>query len=82
MCFFPVQQIPPPISSRLSKSTLAKSKYYKKTQSLDSKTQSFTQTTKSNIKDILKIKSIFLKLSARKIIEIYNIANNNQVKSK
>jgi len=46
-------------------SILAKSKYYPKT-------KSFIQATRDNIKDILKIKKAFPKLSPRKIIEIHN----------
>jgi len=72
-----ISRIPLPISLRPSKSILAKSKYYKKIQFFKLKTQSFIQATKSNIKNILKIKDVFLRLSSNKIIKIHNVADNN-----
>ena len=59
-----------------------KDKYYKKAQSSDLKTCLFSQAIKDNIENILKIKDAFPKLFPSKIIEIYNIANNNRKKSK
>jgi len=63
-----ISRIPPPIPSRLSKSVLAKSKFYK-TNSSSSMSfkpigQFYTQAFQENIKDIVKIKENFLNLSA------------------
>jgi len=63
-----ISRIPPPISSRPSKSVLAKSKFYK-TNSSSSMSfkpigQSYAQAFQKNIKDIVKIKENFLNLSA------------------
>jgi len=56
-------KILPPISPRPSKNILAKSKYYKKHQSTDSNSNfnklSYAQVSKSNIKNIIKIKEVF-----------------------
>ena len=70
-----ILRIPPSITSRPSKSILAKSKFYLKN-------WSFTQATKDNSKEILKIKKVFSKLSPDKIIEIQNIVNKDGKKSK
>ena len=61
---------------------MAKSKFYKKSQSLDSKNKFFALTTKNNFENILKIKNIFSKLLSGKIIEISNVVNNSGVKDK
>ena len=61
---------------------MAKSKFYKKSQSLDSKNKFFALTTKNNFENILKIKNIFSKLPSGKIIEISNVVNNSGVKDK
>ena len=63
-----ISRIPPPIPSRLSKSVLAKSKFYKtnssSSMSLKPIGQFYTQAFQENIKDIVKIKENFLNLSA------------------
>jgi len=61
---------------------LAKFKYFKKTQSLDSNICLFAQATKDDIENILKIKNVFPKLSSSNIIKIHNIANNKKIKNK
>jgi len=58
-----ISKVSSPISSKPSKSVLAKSKFY-------AKNYSFAQATKENIKEILKIKKAFSKLSSGKIIKI------------
>ena len=78
-----ISRILPPISPRPSKSILAKSKYFKKNQLLNKNNYSYiksnnhlyTQASKGNIKDIIKIKNTFLKLSFNKIIKIHNITS-------
>jgi len=81
-----ILRIPLPISSRPSKSMLAKSKIFNKNQPSNSSSnfnnQSYVQVSKSNIKEIIKIKDTFPKLSFDKITEIYNIINNTSQKSK
>ena len=64
-----ISKVPPLIPPRPSASVLAKSKYH-------NKGKSFTQDTKNSVKDILKIKEAFPKLSLNKIIEIHRVANN------
>jgi len=81
-----ISRIPLPIPSRLSNSVLAKSEYFKKNQLLNiaskSNKQLYIQVFKGNIKEIIKIKNAFPKLSSEKIIEIHNITNNIKPKSK
>ena len=48
----------------------------------NSNNQSYIQTSKGNIKEIIKIKNTFPKLFSKKIIEIHNITNNIELKSK
>ena len=57
---------------RLSKETLAKSKFNK----INNNRKSYTQASKFNIENIIHIKNIFPKLSTKKVIEINNIVNN------
>ena len=76
-----ISRISPLIPSRPNKSILARSKYFKKIQSSNfqsssSNNCSYVQASKGNIKEIIKIKDTFLKLSSNKIIEIYDITNN------
>ena len=74
-----------PISSRPSKIILDKSKYYKNQSSnlaLKSNNRLYIQASKDNIKEIIKIKNTFSKLSSNKIIKIYNITNNIGSKNK
>jgi len=59
---------------------LAKSKFYKKSCSLNSKDRFFALTIKSNFDNILKIKNTFSKLPSGKIIQIHNVVNNSGVK--
>jgi len=68
------------ISLRPSKSVLAKSKFFKKNQTLNSNNLSYTQASKEDIKNIIKIKDAFPKLPSNKIIEIHNIINNKGIK--
>ena len=85
-----ISRILPPISPRPSKSILAKSRYFNKNQPLNKNNYSYTksnnhlyaQASKGNIKDIIKIKNTFLKLSFNKIIKIHNITNRKGVKGK
>ena len=67
-----ISRISPLIFSKPSKSVLAKSKFYPKN-------HLFTQATKGNIEEILKIKEVFSKLSPGKIIKIQN---KNRIKNK
>ena len=68
------------IPPRLSKSILAKLKYYKEkpssSLSFTNNSQLYTQVFKNNIKDIIKIKENFLNLLAKKIKEVHKILNN------
>jgi len=68
-----VSRILPFILSRLSKETLAKSKFNKKT---NNNKNSYAHTLKSNVENIICIKDAFLKLSTKKVIKINNIINN------
>ena len=75
-----------PILSKPYKSVLAKSKIFKKNQTLDLNSKfnksSYTQASRNNVKDIIKIKDIFSKLSVDKVNEINNIINKLSQKSK
>ena len=77
-------RIPPPIPPRLSKKVLEKSKFYKKIMNSSSTTpqtnQLYAQASKSNIKNIIKIKENFLNLSAKKVEEIYKVFNKPKKK--
>ena len=85
-----ISRILPPISPRPSKSILVKSKYFNKNQPLNKNNYSYiksnnhlyAQASKDNIKDIIKIKNTFLKLSFNKIIKIHNITSRKGVKGK
>ena len=77
-----ISRVPSSISPRPSKSVLAKSKYFKKIQSLNSNNCLYTWAFKDNIKEIIKIKDAFPKLSSNKIIEIHNITSNKGLKGK
>ena len=81
-----ISRIPLPIPFRPSKSVLAKSKLYKKNQSLSSDSNSnskwYAQSSKGNISEIMKIKEAFSKLSSKKISEIYKVINNSGFKGK
>jgi len=81
-----ISRIPLSIPFRPSKSTLAKFKLYKKNQFLSSDSNSnskyYTQSSKGNISEIIKIKEAFPKLSSEKISEIYKVINNSGFKSK
>ena len=70
------------IPFRPNKSNLAKSKYYKRIQSSKLKILLFTQATKCDIENILKIKDVSSRLSSNKIIKIHNIVNNDRTKNK
>ncbi len=73
-----------PILSKPNKSVLAKSKIFKKNQTLDLNSKfnksSYTQASRNNVKDIIKIKDIFSKLSVDKVNEINNIINKIESK--
>jgi len=75
-----------PIFPRPNKSVLANSKFFKKNLTLDLNSKfnksSYTQASRNNIKDIIKIKDIFSKLSVDKVNEINNIINKLSQKSK
>jgi len=85
-----ISRILPSISLRPSKNILAKSKYFKKNQLLNkddcsyikSYNHLYAQASKGNIKDIIKIKNTFPKLSFNKIIKIHNVTSRKGVKSK
>lgn len=81
-----ISRIPSPIFSRPSKSVLAKSKFYKKNQSLTlelkSNNKSYVQASKSNISEIIKIKEAFSKLSSNKVSEIHRVINDLGYKGK
>ena len=49
---------------------------------LKSNNRLYTQASEDNIKEIIKIKNAFSKLSSNKIIKIYNITNNIESKDK
>ena len=69
------------ISLRLSKKVLEKSKFFKRKGKISAKninsqnSQSYVQTSTSNIKQIVKIKKNFLGLSSKKIKEVYKVIN-------
>jgi len=69
-----ISRIPPPISPRPSMNILVKSKFFK-SQSSPKRSQSnnlsYTQASKANVKNIVKIKDVFPKLSASKVLEIH-----------
>jgi len=84
-----VSRISSPISSRLSKIVLEKSKFYKfkmtffssSSNSLSSHSRClYTQISKNNIKNIVKIKKTFSNLSAKKIEDVHKVLNNNKKK--
>ena len=81
-----ISRILPPISLQLSKSVLAKSKFFKGNQELKLNKQSnkslYTQASKYNVQNFLKIKNVFPKLSLNKISEIYNVMSNLNKKDK
>jgi len=74
-----VLRIPTSIPSRLSKKILVKSKFNKK---INSNKNSYIQTSKSNIENIIYIKDIFSKLPTKKVIEINDIVNNKMGQAK
>ena len=69
-----------PISSRPSKSVLAKSKFYKGDQM--SKPKLYAQASEKKINEIIKIKDIFSKLLSHKILEIHKVIDNSENKGK
>ena len=71
-----VSKIPSSISFRLSKSIVAKFKIFKKNQvtTLTNK-PIYMQTSTSNVKNIIKIKDVFLKLFTDKVLKIYKVLN-------
>jgi len=71
-----ISKIPPLISLRLSKSVLAKSKFFKKNQATSLLIQpTYAQASSRNINDKIKIKDSFLKLFTNKVSEIHNVIN-------
>jgi len=72
-----ILKVSPPISPRPSKSILAKSKFFKKNSTLDpahkSNKQLSAQIFKNNIRNIIKIKETFPKLSSQKVSKIYKV---------
>ena len=77
-----VSRIPSLLFSRLSKTILDKSKFYKKNQSANGNNRTYTQASKNNVDNIIKIKDTFSKLLAKKIIEIHDIVNSKEKKNK
>lgn len=79
-----VLRIPPFISPRLSKSVLTKLKKKNQVSTLYFQLNKLTymQASISNVKDIIKIKDVFLKLSTNKVSEIYKLMNNLSQKEK
>ena len=80
------KQIPLPIPLRSSKSVLAKSKFFKRNLSFNSASKSnewlYIQISKDNIKESVKIKENFPKLSSHKVMKIYKVINNMNQKDK
>ena len=74
-----VSRIPPSISPRPNKETLAKLKFNKK---INGNKKSYTQTSKSNVENIICIKDAFPKLPTKKVIEINDIVNNKTGQAK
>ena len=76
-----MSRIPLPIPPRLSKTVLAKSKYFNKNQLLNSLSSNnnclYTQASKSDIENIIRIKDAFLKLPSIKVNEIHKVINNS-----
>jgi len=75
-----ISKAPLPIHPKPSKSVLAKSKFYKGDQM--TRPKSYTQASKGNINEIIKIKDAFPKLSPKFFLEIYKIINNLDMKGK
>jgi len=67
---------PPVILPILSKEFLAKLKLNNKTNNTK---KSYMQAFKNNIKDIIYIKEVFLKLPTKKVVKINDIINNNKM---
>ena len=74
-----VSRVPLPISPKLSKKVLEKLKIYKGKTNLSfistQSGQSYTQASKSNINDIIKIKENFLNISTKKFKKIHKVLN-------
>jgi len=73
------------IPSRLSQSILAKSKFFRNknlTSNFQLNKTSYIQVLQNNIKDIIKIKDTFPKLSADKICKVQRVINNLSYKNK
>ena len=76
-----ISRIPSSISLRPSKKVLEKYKFYKgnnkiiDNQANTQSSHSYVQTSKINIKDIMKIKDNFLNLSVRKIKKVHKVLN-------
>jgi len=73
------------IPSRLSQSILAKSKFFRNknlTSNFQLNKTSYIQVLQNNIKDIIKIKDAFPKLSADKICKVQRVINNLSYKNK
>lgn len=68
-----VSKIPPPIPPRPSKKFLEKSKFFKKNQTYSMNSQS----KRSNVNEIIKIKDAFPNLSSNKVSEIHKVINNS-----
>jgi len=68
------------IHPKPSKSVLAKSKFYKGDQM--TRPKSYTQASKGDINEIIKIKDAFPKLSPKIFLEIYKVINNLDMKGK
>lgn len=71
---------------RLSKKVLEKLKFFEKNQvsslNRQSKKPLYTQASKNNIKEIIKIKNVFSKLSTDKVSKFHKVINNSSQKDK
>ena len=81
-----MSRIPLSIPSRLSKTVLAKSKYFNKNLlsnfSFKNSDYLYAQVSKSNIENIIRIKDAFSNLSSNKINKIHKVMNNSTQKDK
>lgn len=81
-----ISRILPLISLRLSKSIFAKSKFYNKNPllSLNSKPniKLYSQASKGDISEIIKIKEVFPKLFSNKVLKVHKVINKLDIKDK
>ena len=75
-----ISKVPLPIHPKPSKSVLAKYKFYKGDQM--TRPKSYTQASKGDVNEIIKIKDAFPKLSPNFFLEIHKVINNLDMKGK